>query len=63
MKKCPNCYAIMKELGKQSQVSGLPEPPSVVNPSNDVARVRYECSQCGHFEDSSRPLIQAAAYR
>lgn len=63
MKKCPNCYAFMRETGKQSQISGLPQPPSQVNPSNDVARVRYECSQCGHFEDSSPPPSRAPVYR
>jgi hypothetical protein len=56
MKKCPECYAIMRETQKQSQFPGLRQLLSDEHPSNDVARVRYECSQCGHFEDSF-PLL------
>jgi hypothetical protein len=56
MKKCPECYAIMKETEKQNQIPGLPQPLSEVYPSNDVARIRYECSQCDHFEDAFASL-------
>jgi hypothetical protein len=56
MKKCPECYAIMRETQKQNQVSGLRQLPPEEHPTNDVAGVRYECSQCGHFEDSF-PLL------
>jgi hypothetical protein len=40
MKKCPSCYAIMRELV-------TPQAPEVSS-----IRVRYECSQCGHTEES-----------
>jgi len=63
MKKCPDCYAIMRETGKHSLMSDVPQPSSLVNPSNDVDKVRYECSQCGHTEDSSPPLSRAPVYR
>jgi hypothetical protein len=63
MKKCPNCYAIMRETEKPNQIPGLPQLPSEGHPSNDVATVRYECSQCGHFEDSVPPLSRTPVYR
>jgi hypothetical protein len=63
MKKCPECYAIMKATEKQTQVPGLPRPLSEVYPSNDVAKVRYECSQCGHFEDSFPSLSRTPVNR
>jgi hypothetical protein len=63
MKKCPECYAIMRETEKPSRFPGLPQMPSEEYPSNDVARVRYECSQCGHFEDSLPPLSRMPVNR
>jgi hypothetical protein len=63
MKKCPECYAIMKEAQQRNQVPGQPQPPSEVYPSNDVAKVRYECSQCGHFEDSLPSLSRTPVNR
>jgi hypothetical protein len=63
MKKCPECYAIMKETEKHNQFPGLPRLPSEEHPSNDVARVRYECSQCGHFEYSFPPLSRTPVNR
>jgi ribosomal protein S27AE len=62
MKKCPNCYAIMREMEKPNQIPGSPLH-SEVHPSDDVARLRYECSQCGHFEDSFAPLSRTPVYR
>jgi hypothetical protein len=63
MKKCPECYAIMKELEQQKQIPDLPQPSSDVYPSNDVAKVRYECSQCGHFEDALPVLSRTPVKR
>jgi ssDNA-binding Zn-finger/Zn-ribbon topoisomerase 1 len=63
MKKCPNCYAIMREKDKQTQFPGMPQLPSDAHPSNDVAGVRYECSQCGHCEDSVPAHSQTPVYR
>ena len=63
MKKCPNCYAIMRETEKPNQIPGLPQLPSEEHPSNDVATVRYECSQCGHCEDSFPLLSRTSVYR
>ena len=48
MKKCPSCYAIMRELTKPTPVPALQRKPTEVS----AARVRYECSQCGHMEES-----------
>jgi predicted nucleic acid-binding Zn ribbon protein len=58
MKKCPECYAIMKQT-----VADLPRLSFEEHPSNDVAKVRYECSQCGHFEDSLPPLKRTLVNR
>jgi hypothetical protein len=63
MKKCPECYAIMRETEKSTMVRDLLQLPSEENPSNDVARVHYECSQCGHFEDSFPPLSRTHVNR
>ena len=45
MKKCPSCYAIMRETTK-------PTPVPDSTPTVSAARVRYECGQCGHMEES-----------
>jgi hypothetical protein len=47
MKKCPSCYAIMRELTKPTPVPATDSTPGV-----SAARVRYECGQCGHTEES-----------
>jgi hypothetical protein len=48
MKKCPSCYAIMRESTKPTPVPA----PADGTPEVAAARVRYECSQCGHMEES-----------
>jgi hypothetical protein len=45
MKKCPNCYAIMRET---TQVPRFQQKPSEVS----AIKVRYECTQCGHMEQA-----------
>jgi hypothetical protein len=45
MKKCPNCYAFMKET---TQVPKLRQKP----PKVSGVKVRYECPQCGHMEEA-----------
>jgi rubrerythrin len=52
MKKCPSCYAIMKESIKPSAVPALQQKPTNGTPEVSAVRVRYECSQCGHTEES-----------
>jgi hypothetical protein len=44
-------------------VADLPRLSFEEHPSNDVAKVRYECSQCGHFEDSLPPLRRTLVNR
>ena len=61
MKRCPDCYAIMRETKNQGQVHGLPQPDSEEAPVNGGPRVGYECSQCGHFEDAIPPLNRSLA--
>jgi hypothetical protein len=52
MKKCPSCYAIMRELTKPTPVPALQLKPTHSTPEVSAARVRYECGQCGHMEES-----------
>jgi hypothetical protein len=52
MKKCPSCYAIMREATTPSRVPAFPPKPTEGTPEISAVRVRYECSQCGHTEDS-----------
>jgi hypothetical protein len=52
MKKCPSCYAIMRELTTQTPVPTLQLKPTDSTPEVSAARVRYECGQCGHTEES-----------
>jgi hypothetical protein len=52
MKKCPNCYAIMRESLTATPVPELQHKPIEGTPGVSEARVRYECSQCGHTEES-----------
>jgi hypothetical protein len=52
MKKCPSCYAIMIESTRPSSVPALQLKTSDDTPEVSGARVRYECRQCGHTEES-----------
>ena len=52
MKKCPTCYAIMRESIRPTEVPELQHKPIDSTPEVSAARVRYECSQCGHTEES-----------
>ena len=52
MKKCPSCYAIMRELIKETSVPVLQLKPADSAPEVSAARIRYECGQCGHMEES-----------
>jgi hypothetical protein len=52
MKKCPSCYAIMRESTKPASVHALQQKPTDGTPEFSAVRVRYECSQCGHMEES-----------
>jgi hypothetical protein len=51
MKKCPSCYAIMRESAKPTPVA-LRQNPNNGTLEVSKLRVRYECSQCGHTEES-----------
>jgi hypothetical protein len=52
MKKCPSCYAIMRESTKPTPVPALQRKPADGTPEVSAARVRFECGQCGHMEES-----------
>jgi hypothetical protein len=52
MKKCPSCYAIMFESTRPSPVPALQLKTADVVPWVSAVRVRYECRQCGHTEES-----------
>jgi hypothetical protein len=52
MKKCPSCYAIMRESTTSSAVPELQLKSTEGTPEVSSVRIRYECSQCGHTEES-----------
>jgi hypothetical protein len=52
MKKCPSCYAYMCESTQSTPVPALQRKPIDGTPEVSAARVRYECVQCGHMEES-----------
>ena len=52
MKKCPSYYAVMRELTTPSSVPALQLKPTEGTPEVSAVRVRYECGQCGHTEES-----------
>jgi hypothetical protein len=52
MKKCPSCYAFMRESVTTTQIPELQHKPLDATPEVSATRVRYECSQCGHAEES-----------
>jgi hypothetical protein len=52
MKKCPSCYAIMHESITPTQVPESQHKSIDDTPKVSSARVRYECNQCGHTEES-----------
>jgi hypothetical protein len=51
MKKCPGCFAIMKETTTPLQVPQSQQKPSEPTPEILPVSVRYECTQCGHMEE------------
>jgi hypothetical protein len=51
MKKCPSCYAIMRELTKPTQVPTLQRKDAEGTPEVSATMIRYECGQCGHMEE------------
>jgi hypothetical protein len=59
MNMCPSCYAIMTT---PSQVSALQLKPTEGTPEVSAVRVRYECSQCGHTEESFAKPAPAPGY-
>jgi hypothetical protein len=52
MKKCPSCYAIMRESTTPIPVPELQHKPTGGTPKVSEVTIRYECSQCGHTEES-----------
>lgn len=52
MKKCPSCYAIMREKTISTQVPALQQKPADSTPEVSPLRVRHECAQCGHMEEA-----------
>jgi hypothetical protein len=52
MKKCPSCYAIMREAITLTQIPESQHKPIDGTPEVSPARVRHECSQSGHMEES-----------
>jgi hypothetical protein len=56
MKRCSSCYAIMRESTIPTPVPAMQYKEIDDTPEVSQARVRYECSQCGHTEESfSKP--------
>jgi hypothetical protein len=56
MKRCSSCYAIMRESTIPTPVPALQYKEIDGTPEVSPTRVRYECSQCGHTEESfSKP--------
>jgi hypothetical protein len=56
MKRCSSCYAIMLESTIPTPVPALQYKEIDGTPEVSPTRVRYECSQCGHTEESfSKP--------
>jgi hypothetical protein len=51
MKRCSSCYAIMRESTIPAQIPAMQHKPDDSTPEVSAARVRYECSQCGHTEE------------
>ena len=49
MRRCPSCYAFMRE---PTPVPAQQLKPADSTPEVSAARVRYECVQCGHMEES-----------
>ena len=52
MKKCPSCYAIMKETTIATQVPTLQQKGADSMPGVSPHKVRHECTQCGHVEEA-----------
>lgn len=63
MKKCPSCYAIMRELATPVPVPALQLKPTESTPAVSSVKVRYECSQCGHTEESFAKPAPAPRYK
>lgn len=47
IKKCPECYAIMRKIVPVATPSGSLRQP---NPESSDAVARYECTQCGYID-------------
>jgi hypothetical protein len=52
MKKCPSCYAIMRESTKATPVPALDGTPAV-----SAARVRFECSNVATWKSHLLSLL------
>ena len=52
MKKCPSCYAIMKETAFPTQGPDLQQKPVDGTPEISPVKIRFECTQCGHMEEA-----------
>jgi hypothetical protein len=62
MKKCPTCYAIMHQSITPTRIPDLQHKPIDGTPEVSADRVRYECSQCGHTEESFAKPAPAAKH-
>ena len=62
MKKCPSCYAIMKETTMPTRVPTLQQKPADGTPGVSSLKVRHECTQCGHMEDAFAKPAPAAQH-
>ena len=51
MRRCPSCYAFLRELTKPTLLPGRQLRPTDSLPEGSRAKVRYECGQCGHSEE------------
>jgi len=50
MKKCPECYAIMREYKVPASAQRVQQRSSEPSPELPETVVQFECSQCGHTE-------------
>jgi hypothetical protein len=59
MKRCPGCYAIMRESSTLTQSPKFKHQPADSTAEVSPVKVRFECSQCGHMEEEFAKPVPA----
>ena len=59
MKRCPSCYAIMRESSTLAQAPKFQHQPADSTAEVSPVKVRFECTQCGHMEEEFAKLAAA----